>query len=187
MSTPVPPRGPTSLWPAAAVLITAVVMLTVFMVLNLATGTATPTTTTSPVVVGGVGIQNGALDGARLLAGCESSGEPPTDITNAFVLPRGTRPVTPAIIKNAGAGEYDCSRTFQSTITPAALLGFFKSQLTARGWSLFSTGASNGAPQMLFQRAGSDTFYWVVGVTVTNTTAHRVSWTYTVYQNSAAV
>ena len=70
--------------------------------------------------------------------------------------------------------------------THATQLGdrFFDAQLEARGWSLFSKGASNGEPQSLFQKAGSDGFYWEVGVTVTKTSASTVYWTFRIYQNS---
>jgi hypothetical protein len=59
--------------------------------------------------------------------------------------------------------------------------------LEARGWSLFSKGASNGSPQSLFQKAGSDSFYWVVGITVHSSTKSSCRWTFTIYQNSGAV
>jgi hypothetical protein len=66
-------------------------------------------------------------------------------------------------------------------------LSFYKTQLEARGWSLFSSGASNGSPQYLFQKAGSDTFYWVIGITVDSSTSTSTSWTFRIYQNSEAI
>jgi hypothetical protein len=67
------------------------------------------------------------------------------------------------------------------------LLGYYSAQLKARGWNLFSQGASNGSPQDLFQKAGSDTFYWVIGVTVTSSSATSTHWTYQIYQNSETI
>ena len=74
-----------------------------------------------------------------------------------------------------------------TSATSGALIKFFDTQLEARGWSLFSQGASNGDPQSLFQKAGSDGFYWELGVTVNKSTASTVDWTFTIYQNSDTV
>ncbi|HEY5103987.1 MAG TPA: hypothetical protein VII65_02985, partial [Acidimicrobiales bacterium] len=60
-------------------------------------------------------------------------------------------------------------------------------QLEARGWNLFSKGSSTGKPQSLFQKAGNDGFYWVVGVTVTTSTKNNVAWTFRIYQNSQTI
>jgi len=187
--TPTPPRSSrTSIWPAASVLITAIVMLAIFMVLNIATDTKTvSTTTTTPIVVGGVSVQTGVNDGANALRGCHLDGTPPANITTAFLLPSPTTPANAARLANAGAGDFDCLRSFVSHVTPSTLLGFFQSQLEVRGWNLFSTGATNGAPQDLFQKAGSDTFYWVVGVTVNKVVNGDTFWTYRVFQNSNSI
>jgi hypothetical protein len=68
-----------------------------------------------------------------------------------------------------------------------SIIKFFDSELEARGWSLFSKGASNGDPQSLFQKAGDDGFYWEAGITVTKSTASRIDWTFKIYQNSDTV
>ena len=68
-----------------------------------------------------------------------------------------------------------------------SLINFYDAQLESRGWNLFSSGASNGDPQSLFQKAGSDGFYWVIGVTVTTSNAARVDWTFRIYQNSETI
>jgi len=186
-----PPRPPlsrrTSIWPAASVLIGAVVMLAVFMVIDVVTSTPVATTTTIPIVVGGLPVQSGTVSGAALLSRCNQDGGLPANIGGALVLPAPTTPLATAIIANQGAGEFDCFRTFTSTTTASDLLGFYANQLEARGWHLFSTGATNGDPQALFQKAGDDTFYWVVGITVTHTSGHHISWTYRIYQNSATI
>ena len=188
MSAP-PPRPPltttTSILPAAAVLGIAVLMLVVFMVINLVFDQGVSTTTTIPVVVGGLNIDNGTA----LLAGCETPGTPPSDIVPGVIVPAGTRGNGPFRMPNSGAGDFDCWRPLKTTANASALLGFFKTQLEARGWSLFSSGASNGAPQFLFQKAGNDTFYWIIGVTVDRGASTRAStaWTFRIYQNSEAI
>jgi hypothetical protein len=88
---------------------------------------------------------------------------------------------------NSGAGDFDCVQSFTTTATSAQVLGFYDAQLVTRGWALFSRGSNSGQPQLLFQKAGSDTFYWVVGITVNKVTGHRAHWTYQIYQNSAGI
>jgi hypothetical protein len=177
----------TSLWPAAAVLGLAVVMLVIFMIINLATnqGITKETTTTVPFVVGG--LQRDAKPVAALTY-CLQSAEVPSNIASAFVFPVGTSPRPGANTPNSGAGDFDC---FEPMITShansSALINFFNAQLGIRGWNLFSRGASNGAGQSLFQKAGNDGFYWVVGVTVTKSNASSVEWTYRIFQNSQTI
>jgi hypothetical protein len=74
-----------------------------------------------------------------------------------------------------------------TAVTPGELLGYYSAQLRAQGWDLFSQGASNGAPQDLFQKAGNDTFYWVIGVTVNSSNATSTHWKFQIYQNSETI
>jgi len=188
MSSPKPPlTTTTSIWPAASVLLVAIGMLSIFMVLNVVTSTPVAPTTTLPIIVGGLPVQTGLLSGATLLAHCNQDGTPPANVLNGFILPQGTRPNGPFRIVNAGAGEFDCRQPFVSTTSSAQLLGFYASQLEARGWTEFSSGATNGMPQLLFQKAGSDTFYYVLGVTVNVRNPHRTQWTFRIYQNSNTI
>ncbi len=188
MSSPRPPlTTTTSIWPAASVLIAAVLMLAGFMILNIATNAPTETSTSLPLIVGGLPVQGGLSSGAQLLAGCHQAGSPPNNILDGFMLPTPSRVDGPFAMVNQGAGDYDCHRSFVTTTTAAKLLGFYAGQLAARGWSNFSSGASNGMPQLLFQKAGSDTFYWVLGITVNHSDSRSVSWTFRIYQNSASV
>ena len=88
---------------------------------------------------------------------------------------------------NAGAGDFDCYQPLVTTTNSASLLKFYKSQLEVRGWNLFSQGSSKGSPQSLFQKAGNDGFYWVVGITITKSSHNLVDWTFRIYQNSETV
>ena len=188
MSTRKPPlTTTTSIWPAATVLLLGVGTLAVFMVLNLATNAPVATTTTIPIVVGGLTTQTGPLSGPNMLANCHQDGTPPSNIVGGFLLPVGTRPTGPFDLVNAGAGDFDCHRSFVTATTPSKLLGYFQSQLVARGWNEFSSGAANGNPQLLFQKAGSDTFYWVLGITVNERRGSPVPWTFTIRQNSSSI
>jgi hypothetical protein len=187
---PPAPRPPltttTSLWPAGLILGLAVVMLGVFLLIDFATNKGVVTVpTTIPTVVGGLSLD--AKPGAALQY-CLQSEEVPGNIDSAFIVPEKTVPRPGANTPDLGAGEYDCYEPMATTgASSGALIKFFDTQLEARGWSLFSKGASNGDPQSLFQKAGSDGFYWELGVTVNKSTASHVDWTFTIYQNSDTV
>lgn len=183
--TPKPPlTTTTSILPAMAVVGIAVVTLVVFLLINfIANPKVTTTTTTLPVVVGGLLEQ----PNSRLLAGCQEAGNPPANIGGALLVPRLTRSSGPTLHPNGGAGDYDCLRTLVTRTSPAQLLGFYSAQLQSRGWSLFSKGSPAGLPQYLFQKAGSDTFYWIIGITVNATHGLTSAWTFRIYQNSSAI
>lgn len=182
------PKAPltttTSLWPAAAILITAVVMLVVFMVINLvADQGVAPTPTTMPIVVGALQ----AAPTASALEYCMHNSVVPSNISGVFVVPTGTTTKPGANIPNAGAGDFDCYQPLVTSTNSGSLLDFYAAQLGARGWNIFSKGSSSGAPQSLFQKAGSDGFYWVVGVTVHSSSNGIVQWTFRIYQNSQTI
>lgn len=185
MTSPAP-RPPltttTSILPAAAILGLGILILGIFMVVNLVTDQGVATTTTLPVVVGGLAID----PTSTLLNNCLTPGTPPSNIVTGVVDPVGTRAAGPFVMPNSGAGDFDCYRPLVTSANAATLLSFYKTQLEARGWSLFSSGASNGSPQYLFQKAGNDTFYWVIGVTVTSSSNTSTAWTFRIYQNSAS-
>jgi hypothetical protein len=157
-------------------------MLVVFITINAVSDQGVTTPTTLPVVVGGLGTES-----AQLLRGCEQPGTPPSNIATALIVPTTTTASGPATLPNAGAGDFDCLRSFATAVKPSALLGYYSAQLKARGWSLFSSGASNGAPQELFQKSGSDTFYWEIGVTVNSSTSSSSRWTFRIFQNSETI
>ena len=182
------PRAPltttTSIWPAAGVLIFAVVMVAIFMIVNLVTDQGvTPSATTLPVVVGGLA----ASPSSAVLNYCSKASEIPSNVNDVFIVPVGTMSTSAGSTPNAGAGDFDCYQPLRTTTSSASLLGFYKTQLEARGWSLFSQGSSSGSPQSLFQKAGSDGFYWVAGITVTTSSKNLVRWTFRIYQNSETV
>jgi hypothetical protein len=173
----------TSIWPAASVLIVAVAMLVIFIVLNGATNQSiSSTSTTVPIIVGGL-----ATDvNSTLLQNCISNGTIPTNILPAMLIPIDTTSTGTQSIPNTGAGDYDCYKPLKTTASYQDVLGFYKSHLTVLGWNLFSSGTTNGGPQYLFQKSGSDGFYWIVGITVTSPTSQlTTNWKYRIYQNSS--
>jgi len=188
--SPKPPlTTTTSIWPAATILILAVVMLGSFMLIDVVSskGVASTTTTTLPNFVGGISSAS-TSDTQYLTSYCSHNNEIPRNIADAFVVPTATTLARGANIPNQGAGDYDCFQPYVTKGYPSsAVLGFYAARLEARGWSLFSHGASNGAPQSLFQKAGTDGFYWVVGITVTSSSADSVHWRFRIYQNSETI
>lgn len=172
----------TSIWPAAAVLIVGVVMLAVFLLINAVSDQGVTTPTTIPVVVGGLNTAS-----SHLLVGCEQPGTPPSNVLPALIVPATTVATGAVSLPNQGAGDFSCTRSFVTAVTPGELLGYYSAQLRAQGWDLFSQGASNGAPQDLFQKAGNDTFYWVIGVTVNSSNATSTHWKFQIYQNSETI
>src|ERR1700692_4498056 len=99
------PRAPltttTSIWPAAGVLIFAVVMVAIFMIVNLITDQGvTSTPTTLPVVVGGLA----ASPSAAALRYCSKASEIPSNVSDVFIVPVGTTSTAAGSTPNAGAG-----------------------------------------------------------------------------------
>ena len=177
------PSRRTSIWPAASILIVAVSTLAIFMVINAVTSTTTVTTTTV-AVVGGL---NAATDPA-LTDGCSSAGSPPTDIRRALIVPV-TASLTGHRIVNQGAGDFDCYLDYRTTTSGPDIIGFYEAHIGALGWKLFSSGHSSGGnhgQQVLFQKAGSDSFYWVYGVTIESTGAHT-TYRIRIYQNNSLI
>ncbi len=186
MSDTRPPLSTTtSLWPAAVVLITGVVMLVSFTLLNTLAnqGVSKVTVTTNVYVVGGL-----ATDFSNHVASsCAHNQNPPTNIADALILPINTKTLAGPTFANQGAGDYDCSLRFATHHSPSDLLAFYKNNLSRLGWNLFSQGSSSGKPQSLFQKAGSDGFYWIFGVTINSTSKSGSNWTLRVYQNSGQI
>ena len=182
------PRAPltttTSILPAMMVLGIAAATLIVFLGVNLIANPRVSTaTTTVPIVVGTL-----TTDAtSTVLAGCQQAGNPPLDIASALIVPLHTVATSKTLHPNGGAGDYDCVRSFQTAASSAKLLGYYSAHLQTRGWSLFSHGNQQGSPQLLFQKAGSDTFYWIIGITVTARHGERADWTFRIYQNSSAI
>ncbi len=179
----------TSLWPATAVLGAAVTMLAIFLIINLVGSpavTSPKTPSTTPVVVGGLR-PAGSLGAA--LTYCLQGQEVPSNIADAFVMPRGTSALPGAKTPNLGAGDFDCFEPLSTRgASASAIIDFYSAHLEARGWSLFSTSpSSNGQAQALFQKAGNDGFYWIVGVTITHPGPRASRWLFTIYQNSQTI
>lgn len=185
MSTPPPLTTTTSIKPAATVLGIAVATLLLFTSVNLITNPRVQTTTTIPVVVGALPVDATS----KVLSVCTLPGNPPQDITDSIVVPTSTGRVGGPLWKGKGAGGFDCRLTLTTSAASVDVLAFYKGHFVARGWKLFSEGpaAKSSDQQLLFQRAGSDTFYWIAGVTVTQATPSTTTYTVRLYQGPGLI
>jgi hypothetical protein len=173
---PEPQRPPTpggiSMRPAMIVFGLAAFILILFVTIGLvSTHSPAPVTrSTAPVAVPGVGLRAAAAAG--LLSPIVTAGEPPSNILNAVSLPVGS--VRTSHQNNSGdAGQFDSQVTFRSGDSQAALLAFYAADMKLQGWQVFDQGpaANNpGALEVLGKLAGSDGYYWEMGVTIPPTT-----------------
>jgi hypothetical protein len=176
--TPTPPPARTvSIVPAAAVLGLAVLMLVVFGVMNMIASSST-TPTTGPTILGG-------LPAGRTAAfvAWERSGDLPPNIASALLVPATTRVLGAVTTGGGGPGQFDREDRFVVVAPRSRVLGFYRTNLTARGWSVISTsGTTGGSAQVLFQKAGSDGVYWESGVTATASSAASTAFTFRLFQ-----
>lgn len=176
----------TSIWPAAVVGLVAIGMLVVFTLINVLFDQGVRTTSSTTVIVVDALAPASRSPVATL---CEVSGTVPSNIASGLFVPRQTTMTHTAAIVNQGAGDFDCQATLRTRRASGAdILTFYNARLANRGWHLFSQGgAVQGHEESLFQKAGSDGFYWILGVT-TESTVHGVAqWRLRLYQNSSTI
>jgi hypothetical protein len=178
-----PPSRRVSILPAASVLGLAVVTLLVVGSMN-AFDSSVVTPTTAPVILGALPAASSPVD-TSLFKNAAQAGVPPTNIASALIAPRGAVWIRGL---NQGTGDYDRSFTFRVAAARARLLGFYRANLVALGWTLYSTGAApgGGGDELLFQKAGSDGWYWETGVIARPTTSGSTVWTLRLYQAADA-
>ena len=183
------PRPPlsttTSLWPAAAVLLTGAAMLVIFTLINTLGDRGVQKVQVPPTVyvVGGL-IRDYANTAAHA---CEQNQNPPADIASSLILPEGTTQLSGPVFANQGAGDFDCRIEFSTVHSPSEVLAFYKNSIGLQGWNLFSRTSSTGKPQYLFQKAGTDGFYWILGITINSSQTQKSRWTLRIYQNSGQI
>jgi|HubBroStandDraft_1064217.scaffolds.fasta_scaffold392959_2 hypothetical protein len=167
-----PSRGGISMRPAMVVLGLAVLILAVFITIGITTSQSPGTVRTSlrPSAVPGTSIR--AVAAADVLAPIISSGEPPTNVINAVDIPQGAVRVSHQ--NNADeSGQFDSQVVLRSGDSQGALLAFYAADLKQQGWQIFDKGAAANDPnatEVLGKLAGTDGYYWEIGVTVQATT-----------------
>ncbi|CAB4872461.1 unannotated protein [freshwater metagenome] len=175
----------TSLKPAAVVLGIASLVLIFFTTINIVANPTVNSTTTIPIVVGALPVDKAST----LLQECQLPENPPLDISSALLVPTNTVAASGITWRGKGPGGFDCARSLTAAAPSGELFSFYKSHLTVRGWKVFSQGANyhSQKPQILFQKAGSDTFYWIFGVSVDHSDAHSTSYTVRLYQGAGLI
>jgi hypothetical protein len=167
-----PARGGVSIRPAMVVLGLAVLILAVFVTIAIVTSQspAPVKTDTAPRAVPGTAIR--AVAAADALTPIISSGQPPNNIINAVDMPVGA--VRVAHQNNAvDSGQYDSQITVRSDDSQGALLNFYAADLKWAGWQVFDRGPAANDPtatEVLGKLAGTDGYYWEIGVTIPPTT-----------------
>ncbi len=175
-----PPSKMTSILPAAAVVLVAVGTLALFAVVDVLTsGRTTPTTV--PQIVGTL-----ELGHTSLFAHAVQDETPPQDVASGLVVPAGTRLVAELTTGGGGPGNYDLKLRLRVDAPRARLLGFYRSELGALGWALYSVsgGSTAESAELLFQKAGSDQNYWELGVDATATSPRVTTFTFRLFEQT---
>jgi hypothetical protein len=155
-------------------------MLFIFGFINFLDSQSTTTTSLPSIVVGGPQVGSSAVFSSFPRA----DGTPPANIASALLAPTTTRYVS-NVTTGGGSDSYDVEAHFTVGLPRAQLLGFYKSRLEALGWQLYSTSTtSSGAAQLLFQKAGSDGWYWEAGVDASASSPLATAFTYRLFQAS---
>ena len=181
VATVTPIRGRTSILPAAVVLIIAVGTLAFFTVLNVLLGTNGSPQAQVPVIVGGLPIARHAT----VFEGWVQGGAPPANIASGLIVPVGAHRVGSVATGGGGPGSsaYDLADRIAVAAPRARVLGFYRSDMEALGWTLESmTVSPHGTAELLFQKGGADGFYWEAGVDATATSPTATTYTYRLFQ-----
>ncbi len=167
-----PVRGGVSMRPAMIVLALAVLIIVLFVGLALATSSQPTAVHTggAPLSVSGSVLK--ATPAAKALAPIIKTGQPPNNIVNAVDMPVGA--VRLSSQNNAAqSGQYDSQVSLRSDASQGALLAFYASDMKSQGWQVFDRGPAANDPnalEVLGKLAGTDGYYWEMGVTVQLTT-----------------
>jgi hypothetical protein len=167
-----PTPGGFSIRPAMVVLGLAVLIVGAFVTLGiLSSHSPAPLKTAgTPSAVPGSTLR--AEPAAVALRPIVGLGEPPSNIINAVTVPVGSVRISHQN-NAAGAGQFDAEVTLRSGASQGALLAFFAAAMHQQGWQVFDKGAAAnnpGALEVLGKLAGTDGYYWELGVTIPPTT-----------------
>jgi hypothetical protein len=126
-------------------------------------------TTSKSTAVAGTGLR--AIPAVDALRPITITGEPPGNIINAVVIPKGAVEVSHQN-NSEQSDQYDAQIELRADATQGTLNTFYKSVMKKNGWQLFDQGpaANNpGALEILGKEAGSDGFYWEMGAVISAT------------------
>ncbi len=90
-------------------------------------------------------------------------GQIPRNVAETVLLPVGMVPTGYKNLNPQGT-TFDGYVLYRSTMTPPQVLAFFKAALPDAGWHLYNASVTKGQDVILASKAGSDGFYWEVGI-----------------------
>ncbi|MDA8296208.1 MAG: hypothetical protein M0004_06415 [Actinomycetota bacterium] len=102
-----------------------------------------------------------------ILAPIERGGEPPRDVLDRLVVPKGSVRTSVQCAKSV-IDLYDCAVHLTAPGAPPAVLSFFEHELPRLGWAKLSIGPTDHGlgTEVLDQVASNDGYYWEVGAFV---------------------
>jgi hypothetical protein len=112
-----------------------------------------------------------AVPAVKALKVITVSGQPPGNIINSSSIPQGAQRTSFENNTNS-AQEYDAQITLKINQSQAAVENFYRKDLKKQGWQIFSTGPAKHVTEgleVLAKKAGSDGFYWEMGVVISPT------------------
>ncbi len=103
----------------------------------------------------------------RILAPIERGGEPPIDVLDRLVVPKGSIRTSIQCAKSV-IDLYDCAIHLTAPGAPPAVLSFFEHELPHLGWAKLSISPTDHGlgTEVLDQVASNDGYYWEVGAFV---------------------
>ena len=164
-------RGPgPTVWPATIVVGVALVVLVggalaaIFSSGPATGGSGTPVPKSAP------GAPVAAQAAQPALAPITSPGRPPANVVDAVVLPEGSS-VVKGSATDQSVGLYDRSLGFTVGLSQAEVIAFYRAEFPAQGWKILSQGPPvlGTGLEILAQIAGTDGYYWELGVVVSPT------------------
>jgi len=166
------PPGP-SARPAAVVFGIILVVFLAGAIADAITSSHGPSVARSPAAAAVPG--TGGLvpePGKRALAPIVTSGQPPTDIVSAVVVPSSAQVVPGSAIDRA-VGLYDAQLGFEVPASAQSVITFLRTELAAGAWHVLSAEAvSGGGYRFIAQHPSGDGYEWELGVTVSPSVFH---------------
>ncbi|MHB8191583.1 MAG: hypothetical protein ACYDHP_14440 [Ferrimicrobium sp.] len=93
----------------------------------------------------------------------DPTGLVPHDIGTTILMPVGYRVRALSDLNSQGT-NFDRSASIVVSLAPTQVEAFFKAALPDAGWSIQSVTPFKGGAEVVASKAGSDGFYWEVGI-----------------------
>ena len=167
-----PPRAGVSMKAAMIVPGLGFFILVVFIGASLLTSNPVQSTKTSVRTFSVPGTSLRARPAVDDLKAITVSGQPPGNILNNVSIPEGATLVSHQNNTDSAQG-YDAQIGLTDDASQAAVENFYAKDMKKQGWQNLTTGPAENDPnaiEVLGKEAGSDGYYWEMGVVVSATT-----------------